>query len=97
MRKEDIGLLTPGTRVLVGPKMLGMELYGWSDPKELEKYLGKEMTVDRVREADVEKTFYVDLVGTDTVPSFIIEEIECIIPDTELEESDMDLGSLIGF
>lgn len=97
MTKEDVGLLTPGTRVLIGPRLMGSELFGWEDPPELEQFLGTVVTITRVEKSYDENTYTVETEENQSGSSFILEEIECIIPDEELEESDMDLSCLIGF
>lgn len=96
MRKEDAKLLTPGTKVQIGSKLLGDELYGWEDPHELKQFLGTIGTIARVSESHDGKTCTVEIEENGTGTSFIIEEIECIIPDTELEESDSSINDLLG-
>ena len=96
MRKEDAKLLTPGTKVQIGSRLLGGELYGWEDPSELKQFLGTIGTVVRVNESHDSKTYTVEIEENDTGTSFILEEIEYIVPETELEESDSSISDLLG-
>lgn len=96
MRKEDAKLLTPGTKVQIGSRLLGGELYGWEDPSELKQFLGTIGTVVRVNESHDSKTYTVEIEENGTGTSFILEEIEYIVPETELEESDSSISDLLG-
>lgn len=96
MQREDVDLLTPGTQVQVGPKLLGHELFGWADPDILNEYLGTIVTVKRVERSEDNDTWYIyfEEIGTDD--PFILQEIDSIVPDQELEESDASLSLLLG-
>lgn len=96
MRKEDVKLLTPGTKVQIGSRLLGGALYGWEDPFELKQFLGTIGTIARVDESHDSKTYTVEIEENGSGASFIIEEIECIVPEAELEESDSSIRDLLG-
>lgn len=96
MRKEDAKLLTPGTKVQIGSRLLGGELYGWEDPSELKQFLGTIGTIVRVNESHDSKTYTVEIEENGAGTSFILEEIEYIVPETELEEGDSSISDLLG-
>lgn len=92
MRPADHELLEPGMRVRIADRLRGEELYGGDDPEELKKWCGKEVTVRRV------KKYSEWMVGIVEAPEadFYIEEIECIVEDAQIEESDIPLSEFIG-
>lgn len=85
-------MILPGIRVLIGPELLGAELYGGEDPESLKYWCGKEVTISRV-EPNGDWTAGIE---EDPDAFFFIEEIECIIDDTEIDESDEPLSIIIG-
>lgn len=80
-------------RVRIAQKLIGEELYGVDDPVEYEKYLGKEVTVRCI------KHYREWMVGIEEDESidFYMEEIECIIDDADIKESDIPIGTLLEF
>lgn len=96
MRKEEVSLLVPGVRVQIGSKLLGKELYGWEDPPDLRRFLGSIGTVTKVEETSGGQTYTVTIEENYTGSLFLIEEIEYVIPDEELEESDESIDTLLG-
>lgn len=93
MRQDDCCLLEPGTRVKIGPKLLGEELYGCDDPEEIEKWCGHEVTVRATRRGI--QTGWLISIEEDKNAEFYIEEIECIVDDSEISESDAPLNVLL--
>ena len=86
-------MIFPGMRVLIGPELLGAELYGGEDPEEIKVWLGKEVTVARVYPSG-DWTFSIE---EDNNANFFIEEVECIVDvDEEIEESDASISALLG-
>jgi hypothetical protein len=67
-------------------------LYGGEDPESLECWLGKEVTVRKIYPHG-DWTFGIE---EDEDAVFFIEEVECIVDDTEIKESDESLDILIG-
>lgn len=92
IRREDRDLISPGMRVLIGPELLGAELYGGEDPESLKVWLGQEVTVAKIHPSG-DWTFSIEEDGE---AAFFIEEVECIVEDTEIEESDESLSVLLG-
>lgn len=97
MTKEEAYLLTPGTIVRVGDKFLGKELYNIADPKEMAKFLGTNVTVSSVKEygfgnVQLTEVYFDEGDGV----YFLIEEIEGIVEDKPLEESDMSIEDFLG-
>lgn len=74
------------------PRLMGAELYGADDPEDYGRWLGKEATVKYVREYEHW------LVGIEEDPciELYMEEIECIIEDAEISESDESIDILLG-
>ena len=67
------------------------------DPPEMEEFLGQVVTVKDVKEArysnaDLIEVYFEEGDGT----YFLIEEIEEIIEDAELEESDISIEDFLG-
>ena len=92
IRREDRDLIFPGMRVLIGPELKGAELYGGEDPEFLKCWCGKEVTISKISPhgdwtAGIEE---------DESAFFFIEEIECIVDDIEINESDEPFSILIG-
>jgi hypothetical protein len=80
-------------RVLIGPELLGAELYGGDDPESLKVWLGKEVTVREIHPYS-DWTFSIE---EDSEANFFIEEVERIVDvDEEIEESDAPLSILLG-
>lgn len=93
IRREDRNLIVPGMRVLIGPELLGVELYGGEDPESLKIWLGKEVTVKDIHPIG-DWTFSIE---EDDEANFFIEEVECIVDiDEEIEESDASISVLLG-
>ena len=85
-------MISPGMRVLIGPELLGVELYGGEDPESLMEWCGREVTVRKISMAG---DFPVG-IEEDHDAWFCMEEIECIIDETEIDESDEPLSIIIG-
>lgn len=88
IRQEDHELLEPGMRVRIMPRLMGAELYG----SEYTKWLGQEVTVRHV-------TRYGEWavgIEEDKDVEFYMEEIECIVDDTEIAESEESIDILLG-
>lgn len=85
-------MLAPGMRVRIMPKLMGSELYGGDDPEELQEWCGQEVTVSRVNKHS-EWMVYIE---EDEDACFYMEEIESIVEDAELPESDESLSILLG-
>lgn len=93
IRREDRDLIYPGMRVLIGPELLGAELYGGEDPESLKVWLGKEVTVESIN-PNGDWTFNIE---EDSEANFFIEEVACIVDiDEEIEESNASLTVLFG-
>lgn len=92
MRQEDHELLQPGMRVRVASRLMGAELYGSDDPPSLEKYCGQEVTVKAVRHYD----HYMVAIEEEDFVEFYMEEIECVVEDTEIAESEESIDILLG-
>lgn len=92
IRQEDHELLQPGMRVRIMPKLMGEELYGADDPEGLAQYCGQEVTVKEVKHYE----HYMVAIEEEQGVEFYMEEIECIVEDTELPESDESLSALLG-
>ena len=93
IRQEDHELLEPGMIVQIAPKLMGSELYGGSDPEELKKWCGQCVTVSEVKRHS-QWMVYVEEVRDGN--SFYMEEIECIVDNTEISESDEPISALLG-
>lgn len=85
-------MLEPGMRVLISSELKGAELYGGEDPESIMEWCGREVTV---RQISMLGDFPVG-IEEDHDAWFCMEEIECIIDDTEINESDEPLSILIG-
>lgn len=92
MRQEDHELLEPGMRVRVAQRLMGSELYGSDDPDEYAKWLGQEVTVRHVTRYGE----WVVGIEEDKDVEFYMEEIEGIVDDAEIAESDESLSILLG-
>lgn len=95
MNRDDRFLLEPGVRVRIGPKLLGAELYGGDDPEEFKKWCGQEATVRRIHRG-VQNEWFVG-IEEDMDVEFYIDEIECIVDDSEITESDAPLDVLLDY
>ena len=71
---------------------MGEELYGSDDPENCKKWLGREATVKYVREYD----HWMVGIEEDGSVEFYMEEIECVIEDVEIPESDEPIDVLLG-
>ena len=94
MRVEDFDLISPGMRVRIGPKLLGEALYSADDPQEYVKYLGQEVTVLETFKSGDLRYVRIDSGADDC--TFLIEEIECIIDDVEIPESEESIAEYLG-
>lgn len=92
IRQEDHELLEPGMTVRIMPRLMGSELYGGSDPEELQEWCGQEVTVSRVHKHS-EWMVYIE---EDEDACFYMEEIECIVDNSEIPESEESLSVLLG-
>lgn len=92
IKREDRYLISPGMIVRIGPELLGSELYGGEDPESLKVWLGKEVTVAKIYPSG-DWTFTIEEDGD---AAFYIEEVECIVDDIEINESDASLSVLLG-
>ena len=75
------------------PKLMGNELYGVDDPDEYKEWLCQEVTVRHV--AQYGQKWMVG-IEEDKDVEFYMEEIECIVEETEIPESDESLSALLG-
>jgi hypothetical protein len=90
----DFNQIQPGMRVRIGPELLGEALYGAYDPQGYVKYLGQEATVlETFKSGDLR---YVRLDSGADDCTFLIEEIECIIDDVEIPESEESIADFLG-
>lgn len=71
---------------------MGKELYGLADPEYYKKWLCKEVTVKKVGKLD---QWAVYIEEEETV-HFIMEEIDHIVEDTEISESEESICVLLG-
>lgn len=85
-------MLEPGMRVLISHELKGAELYGGEDPEHMMEWCGREVTV---RKVNMTGDFPVG-IEEDHDAWFCMEEIDCIIDDTEIDESDEPLSIIIG-
>lgn len=92
IRQEDHELLEPGMRVRIMPRLMGAELYGSDDPDEYAKWLGQEVTVRYVKQYSE----WIVGIKEDKGVEFYMEEIECIVDDTEIAESEESIDILLG-
>lgn len=92
IRQEDHDLLEPGMKVMIAPRLMGYELYGGVDPEELQEWCGQEVTVARVHK----HSEWMVYIAEEENACFYMEEIECIVADTELPESDVPISVLLG-
>lgn len=90
-------LIQPGTRLLVGDRLLGGELYGADDPENCEEYLGQVVTAKKIFEDTHNKTWLIDIEENSHV-TFFIEEIEGIADVCQNEEmEELDIESILSF
>lgn len=92
IRQEDHELLEPGMRVRIMPRLMGSELYGADDPEEYEKWLGQEVTVRYVKQYGE----WIVGIEEDKDVEFYMEEIECVVDDAEIAESEESIDILLG-
>lgn len=92
MLQSEHELLEPGMRVRVGPRLMGHELYGADDPAPYKKWCGKEVTVSKVDKPD----HWMVYIEEDDGVCFFMEEIECVIEDAEISESEEPINVLLG-
>ena len=78
---------------MIAPELKGSELYGAEDPEELAEWCGKEATVCEVY--NILGNWMVKIEEDDTA-QFYMEEIECVVEDIEILESDEPLSVIIG-
>ena len=79
-------------RVMISSKLMGEELYGGNDPDSVAYWCGKEVTIAQI----CERYEFPICIEEDPDSWFCIEEIECIVEDTEIQESDSSLADLFG-
>lgn len=79
-------------RVRITPKLMGEELYDGDDPEALKQYCGQEVTV---RKVSCYRQWMVAIEEADFA-EFYMEEIECIVEETEIHESDESISTLFG-
>ena len=91
MLQSDNELLQPGMKIRIAPRLMGEELYGSDDPELMKAWCGKEATVKYVKEYD----HWMVGIEEDDV-EFFMEEIECIIEDVEISESEEPINVLLG-
>lgn len=90
-------LIQPGTKLLVGPELLGAELYEADDPEVCEAYLGNIVTAKKIFEDTHNKTWMIDIEENPHV-TFFIEEIEDLAEGYENEEmEELDITSVLSF
>lgn len=77
-------------RVRICAKLRGSELYGADDPEDYKQWCGKEVTVKTVSKPD---HWMVEIEEDDAC--FFMEEIECIIDDVEISESEESISVLL--
>lgn len=78
-------------KIRIATKLIGEALYACDDPVEMKAWCGKEATVKYVKE------YTAWMVGIEEADfEFFMEEIECIIEDTEIDESGEPLEVLLG-
>ena len=92
MLQSEHELLEPGMRVRIGPRLMGSELYGADDPADYKKWCGKEATVSKVGKPDQWMVY----IEEDDGACFFMEEIECIVDNVEIPESEESLSVLLG-
>ena len=92
IRQEDHELFQPGMRIRIGPRLMGHELYGAEDPAEFGQYCGQEVTVRKVDKPDQWMVY----IEEHERACFFMEEIECIIDDAEISESEEPINVLLG-
>ena len=78
-------------KIRICSELRGSELYGADDPEEYKKWCGKEVTVKRVSNPD---QWMVDIEEDNAC--FFMEEIECIVDNVEIPESEESLSVLLG-
>lgn len=74
------------------PRLMGSELYGGNDPEELQEWCGREVIVAKVRRY----TQWMVYIEEYKDACFYMEEIECIVEDTEIAESEESIDILFG-
>lgn len=92
IRQEDYELIEPGMRVRIMPRLFGEELYGAEDPPSCARYLGQEVTISKKENHNFPCIFIEEEDGV----AFYMEEIECIVSETEIDESDAPISVLLG-
>lgn len=73
-------------------RLFGLEKYGADDPDYLKVWCGHEVTVDHVER----HTDWMVYIEEDDNACFFMEEIECIIEEMEIPESDESIDVLFG-
>lgn len=76
------------------PRLMGAELYGGSDPEELQEWCGQEATVARIKQHN--DSIWMVYIEENEDACFYMEEIDCMVDDAEIEESEESLSVLIG-
>lgn len=92
IRREDINLLQPGMRVCISSELKGSEVYGGEDPEWLKKWCGQEVTIREI----LQNVDFPVGIEEDYGAWFCVEEIEHIVNDVDIEESNESLESLFG-
>lgn len=92
IRQEDHELLEPGMRVRIMPRLMGLELYGGDDPEELREWCGQEVTVANVKRY----TQWMVRIEEGKNAYFFMEEIDCIVEDDEIAESEESIDVILG-
>lgn len=78
-------------KVRIMPRLMGAE-FGVGDPEGLKNLCGQEVTVARVCN---NQKWMVYIEEYENAP-FFMEEIECIVDDTEISESEESISVLLG-
>ena len=96
IKKEEYTLISPGMRVRIASRLCGAELYDAEDPSSLRMWCGKEVTVKNVVPfSDGAHKVFVEELSPQSL-YFYMEEIECIVTDEEISESDESIAILLG-
>lgn len=85
-------MIEPGMRVRVGPQLKGQELYAIDDPVEYKHFCGQEVTVRKVEKG----RYWMVFIEEHEKACFLMEEIECILGNIEIAESEESLSVLLG-
>lgn len=99
MNKSDVGLLIPGTRVQMGSRWLGNELYGGGDPDnddaEWNAILNSVVTVKKVQIKRDHIEVYIEELDSYVFMEEIDHIVDPVMDDTlDLAQSDVPLSIL---